>query len=722
MPEEGSAGALSAEMASFDAEAAASSSQKLSGLVRVEDLVGDLLKMDYSECEILVHDHLRQKVGGLPLGCFLLATRLAPGSTPDPTEEDTSLLLLRVTGQSRLPNASETDLNRFLAGQRVATLDEVWDADGKTDQFTLHQLRYAGVRCRVLGTFRMREAKAGDWRLTFGADVSNFYSGRGLKVFKPVGPALTRIVNFAKPTTDDSHPLAGRRVAVGRVRYASSERLVDTAGENVRVDLDPTDLVARRTALFGMSRTGKSNTTKVIASSVFKIREQDPARGRVGQLIFDVNGEYANENTQDGKAQNAACLKNVALHTQNSEASDVSTYGMAPHPNDPDRKIVKINFYGKNPAKWDSSDDVGSALESLFVGKALIDGILAKESSKYISNFKNTSLEIPLVLDRSSSVRLRRAIMVYRAALNGAGFPPPNGMSTVYIKGLFNKELIQAMSASPAPDAAVYAGAAMALGKDVPTWDEFVEACKALRKFIQDANNSGYGAFNTNYMNSHDGRSWHDDRLTGLLSIFEYANGVRALRPLLGEHSANSDGDYAESVVDDLLAGRLVIFDQSLGDPDLNRAAAERIMWALFNRQKEAFVSPKKDKNGELVPPPDVLVYAEEAHNLLPSNSGADTSNIWSRVAKEGSKYRIGIVYATQEPSSIQSNIMKNTDNWFVAHLNNADETKELKKYYDFDDFVQSILQVPDPGFLRMRTLSNPYIVPVQVQRFQVTA
>jgi hypothetical protein len=712
---------LSQELAVYQAEAAATASTALTKLIRTEDSVGDLLKIDYSECEVLVHDHLRQKVGGLPLGCFLLATRLAPASAPDPTAEDSSLVLLRVVGQCRLPNASETDLSRFMAGQRVAALDEVWDADGKTDQFTLHQLRYAGVRCRVLGTFRMREAKASHWQLVFGADISNFYSGRGMKIYKPVGHALATIVNFSKAVTDDGHPLAGKRVPVGRVRYASSERLVDEDGENVSVELDPTDIVARRTALFGMSRTGKSNTTKVIASSVFRLREQGE-KGRVGQLIFDVNGEYANENTQDGKAENAACLKNIAAHTKGSSSEEVSTFGLWPHPNDPNRKIVKINFYGEQPKSWDSYDQVCAALQSLFVGKTLIDNLLSQESSKYILNFRNTSLEVPLVLDKSTSVRYRRAIFVYRGALFAAGFSVPSSANAWFVKGLFNKDLVTALAGSQSADAQMYARAATILGKDAIAGDEAVEVCKALRRFIHDSQASGYGTFNGNYAAGHDGRSWHDDRLTGLLSIFEYANGVRALRPLLAEHDPKSAGDYAEAVVQDLLAGKLVIFDQSLGDPDMNKAAAERIMWALFNRQKQAFVSPAKDASGNLIPPPDILVYAEEAHNLLPANSAADTLNIWSRVAKEGSKYRLGLVYATQEPSSIQSNIMKNTDNWFVAHLNNSDETKELRKYYDFDDFVGSILQVPDPGFIKMRTLSNPYIVPIQVKRFQVAA
>lgn len=714
---------LTAEITSFDAEAATSSSKRLTRLVAPEDLAGDLLKMDYTECEILVHDHLRQKVGGLPLGCFLLATRLTPGSSPAPIEEDTSLLLLRVVGQSRLPNASETDLNRFLAGQRAAAETDVWDAEGKTDQFTLHQLRYAGIRCRVLGTYRMRESKPGVWSLVFGADVSNFYSGRGMKVYKPVGAALKEIVNFTKAATDDSHPLAGERVPIGRVRYASSERLVDAAGESVEVDLDPTDLIARRTALFGMSRTGKSNTTKVIAASVFRLREKDKKEGRIGQLIFDVNGEYANENTQDGDTENPVCLKNVGSHTKGAATGDVVTYGLWPHPNDPGRKIVKINFFGEALVNWLNQDRVREALDSLYVGKTLVDAELAEYGDKYIKSFQTTSLEPPKEWDAGAATRYERLILAYRCALFAAKLIPPQSMSSARFKGLFGKPLREAMrgsGTSDGTDLALYGETAAILEKDTGSWAQAIRAMEGIRRFMEDKN-SGFQTFNSQYMSGHDGRSWADPNFINILEIFKYPNGVRAIVPVGQSHDPEIKGDFAREIVNDLLDGKLVIFDQSLGDPDQNRQASERIMWTVFNRQKQSFVAPEKDAEGNIKPPPDILVYAEEAHNLLPANSALDVQNIWSRVAKEGSKYRIGLLYATQEPSSIQANILKNTDNWFVAHLNNTDETKELKKYYDFEDFVQSILQVPDPGFLRMRTLSNPYIVPVQVSRFFIS-
>lgn len=667
-------------------------SERLGTFIQPKQYVGEVFSLGYETALVQIHDRHRQVVGGIPSLCFLVATRVEHGDpTIDFAEEDSAIILLRVMDGAPLPQDQEALRIRSEAAQRVSgTTEHNWDSDEGMDYKTNYLLSFAGVKCRVIGTFYLErpDEATEDLRLHFGSDIANFYPNRGLKVYKPSAAALGAIVNYRDPDRFDH--LASLNVPVGQVRYASTRRR-HAAFPDVDVLLSPADLLDQKTALFGMTRTGKSNTTKVILQSVFNLRRE--AGIRVGQLVFDLTGEYANENVQDENNQrNPACIKNVGGE---DHGADVVTYGLLPHPNDPHRRLMLLNFY---------------LSDNLQVGKEIIDGHLAGSDSIYIRNFRQVVFERPDATDHSGVTRYNRRVLVYRTLLNRAGFTPPTTI-TPDTKSLFNADLLKAMTSSGDPD---FQSAARILGIQNPignpTWDHLATAFEALRQFMQTP---AYTAFDTQYIqSSSSGERWADADLERLLGMFQYPNGPRQMGRARNQHSENTSGDYADEIYSDLDAGRLVIVDQSSGEPEVNRVSADRILWRIFRGNQEVF---RRGKN-----PPQLLVYIEEAHNLLPAGSETDLQNVWVRTAKEGAKYRIGMVYATQEVSSIQRNILKNTANWFIGHLNNTDETKELVKYYDFADFETSIRRAQDKGFIRVKTMSNPFVVPAQISRFEV--
>jgi hypothetical protein len=673
---------------------AARAKEILMRLIQPHQYVGDVYSMGYEFAKVQIHDYFRREVGGIPSLCFLIATRIPPDADfIDYQSEDSSVILLRVMDSTPLPGESEAERVRVEIAQKVSGEPSIhWDEDANMDAATHHILSFAGVKCRVIGTFHVDQSdQLGELVLRFGSDISNYYPNQGLKVYKPNQDALAEIVNYTDADRIDD-TLSQERVRIGEVRYASTNRSFQGVS-NVEVFITPSDLLSQKTAVFGMTRTGKSNTTKVIIQSVFNLRFAKNKPRRIGQVVFDPNGEYANENEQDANRQrNPSAIKNV--WASQGEREDVVTYGLLPHPNDPARKLMLLNFFKS---------------ENLQIGKLIIDSALADYDAIYIRNFRQIAFVEPDPTDRSATTRFERRVLVYRALLVKAGLEPPANLRPL-TKGLFNERLIEALKSS---GVAEYTSTAAILSKVNPTWDQLTIAFEALDSFMSTPEYKEFEHWYVSERPSASGSNWADSDLRRLLTMFQYPNGARQIGKVRNQHSSRITSDYATDIYQDLIEGRLVIVDQSSGDLEVNQASAERIMWKIFDGNKVRFREGQMDI-------PEILIYIEEAHNLLPPGSETDLQNIWARTAKEGAKYHIGMICATQEVSSIQRNILKNTANWFIGHLNNTDETKELCKYYDFADFEASIRRAQDRGFLRMKTLSNVFVVPVQVCRFEV--
>ena len=679
--------------------------------------VGTVYTISYSRAIVAVYDYDREQAGGLPKNAFLIAAK--------PSGDET-FILLRILKEARLPASAANDQTRQESIEDSGNLGPWAERlpDWVRDKMSLH-----GLECSVLGTF----IDLGNGEYRYAEDIDNYYSVNQLMTWKPDATTLELIVNHQHRTNDI--PIEKRATKIGRTRFAAAE-----PDSSIRVDfrINPTDIMKRRTVYFGMSRSGKSNGLKIVAESIYKLR-QDNAEHRIGQIIFDLSGEYAQDNYQDGKGLHRV-YETIGLQRQ----QEVAIYGLIPVSWDKERTIMKLNFFGDPiPKPWQTDQDtdkVERALDQLLAGKEIIKEIMANETTRYTTAFRDAdiAIESTTAANMSAQTRYYRAVLAYRTALAAAGLEVPNWTPTIQGPGrysLFSKDFIAALQPEKnqnSDNKTDYHQASKILesaGRNQfrVTWDQLIAVFSALSRFIEDKK-SHFEKFEQDYItksSSHE--SWADPRFRAILRIFESRNGPRAFQRAQEQHDPNTKSDFAEAVVSDLQDGKLVIIDQSAGDPKQNQTAAERVMWQIFRSQQDRFRSNLA--NYDPTTPPDeskatkghIIVYIEEAHNLLPrANARDNLTSVWARAAKEGSKLNIGMVLATQAPSSVMPEILSETDNWVLSYLNSEVERRVVAGYMDFSDFIEQIGKVSEQGFVRIRTLSQAYTVPVQLDKFQI--
>jgi len=199
---------------------------------------------------------------------------------------------------------------------------------------------------------------------------------------------------------------------------------------------------------------------------------------------------------------------------------------------------------------------------------------------------------------------------------------------------------------------------------------------------------------------------------TGQTGASGRVRGWRNLIDLKDFHNPDTQQDPADEIYQHLREGRIVIVDLHVGSPAIVKALSETITRRLLNKQTGVFTSGEE--------PPPIQVMLEEAHNLFSSDRYKDDGDVWVKLAKEASKLNLGMTYATQEVSGVAHQVKANTANWVVAHLNNTKEVQELSKFYDFASFADAIIAAEDRGYVRLKTLSSPFIVPVQIDKYDV--
>jgi len=626
--------------------------------------VGYVLELGYDTATIITSDPYKVAVGGIPRGSFLI---LAPHSLKGLPPHFT---LLRVMETAPTPLSVQVQQTYFELHKKSMPELDVW---------TQSELQWGALRCSVLGMFY--PDKGDRTRIAFSGDVNTVVSAHRYRVYSPDETLLDIIVNGLV------RPKQGEPLAIGQLRPTENQLASilnsDSGNEtSTTVKVSVEDFKGARTAMFGKTRLGKSNVVKLLAQAIIDATGNDRS---VGQLIFDINGEYANDNPQDGSR---------SIRSANAEVCDV--YALTARPDTPSRPL-RLNFY-ENPSA--GIEILGSMLEQ------------DNRKSDYIEGFTSVGLPSIEEIKQSTDISFRnrgiRRIQTYWVILHTAGYEADENRLR-RLRGNAEEGWFSIQGATSVFDpkfrqelrAKVYGQGQEPEGPR--SLDSLTAELRAVITYIRD---------------NPDDRLVKDAFQPDDHALFDFlvpkrstSTGPTILNRYRSYHHPSAT-DFVAEILDSLDAGRTVILDLGNATDRIRAFFADMLSRNVFVHQESKFTS---DSLGNHY----VQLYFEEAHNLFPATA-KDLTGVYARFAKEGAKFHIGMTYSTQSPSTIYGELLTQTENFFVGHLSSAQETSTLTKLQRaFAGVEEEIMRSRTPGFMRMLTQSHRFVVPVQARLFE---
>jgi hypothetical protein len=512
--------------------------------------VGYVLDIGYNDVTIITSDPYKIAVGGVPRNSLLI---MCPSSFQgNGFSIPPHFTLLRVLDTAPTPLSSEVQQTYFELQKK--SMPEL-------DRFTQSELQWGALKTGVLGMFYPHPEKADT--IEFSGDLNNYVSAHKYKVYAPDDTLLDLVTNSIVPIEN--------QFQIGKLRLTECRLpLPNKKQPDVKVVLSTTDFMGTRTAMFGKTRLGKSNVVKLIAQSLI---ETTKSTKNVGQLIFDIDGEYANDNPQNTSLKTAfpdACIV-YALEKKDGT----------------DSKELKINFYE-------------SPRESHKIIRTLLRD--AGRDSIYIDRF--LSVDMPSIeklqdLDVGEKKRAIRKIQIHWAILKKAGFNADESKlkSRIPFGEAFNEKAMESI-----------------FGNDKDKWvvpnslDEyktlFERAVQSDRQTKLQSSTKGKPLFDS------------DDEalLNFLLPTSSTSAGAGIIQGIRKYHSVTAT-NFVTDILKELDEGLTVIIDLGNADEEVMLYFSKQLSEAVFYHQTDKF-SNNKLKNA-LGHQHYIQLYFEEAHNLI---------------------------------------------------------------------------------------------------------
>ncbi len=623
--------------------------------------VGYVLDIGYDEITIMTCDPFKIAVGGIPRNSLLI---MCPSSFENNgISVPPHFTLLRVLDTAPTPLSNEVQQTYFELQKK--SMPEL-------DIFTQSELQWGALKTHVLGMFYPHPSKRDT--IEFSGDMNNYVSAHKYRIFAPDETLLDLVNNTLVPQEN--------RFSIGKLRMTECRLpLPDKSLPNVDIYLSTKDFLGCRTAMFGKTRLGKSNVVKLIAQSILETTKDSK---NVGQLIFDINGEYANDNPQDD---------NYSLRSAYQDQCVV--YALNQKPETPS-ELLKLNFY----------EDASSSKQVL--------NSLIRQSGRNISDYINAflSVELPELdnidgLPINEKIRAIRRLQYYWALLKKAQYTVDEAALRKVIPSAGNTRGSNPGFSAGLRDAAYQLAGEPTTPSEPNSLNALVRELETIILFKREHRGSALlSSGNGNPIFEQD-----DNAIFEILEPQPGRSGIIILLPFRVYHDQNA-GNYKDAIIKLIDEGKTVILDLGNANEEVVRYFSRQLSEAVFYHQMDKFTSNTLGNHF-------VQLYFEEAHNLFASNDNDDTTKIYRRFAKEGAKYHIGMVYSTQSPTTISSDLLAQTENFFVAHLASEDDVNRLAKLnVAYNSLKNDILQAKTVGYIRMLTSSHRFVVSLQAHRF----